>query len=106
MMPGAIGMVIVPPALVVVAVTTNCFGRPREALVSGSTSFTPVMVMMSPALRVSRPAFQPFVASENVATKALPAPAFDWPAPLTAGLVVALKGPMTGVGSFVVRKLT
>src|SRR5580698_8836331 len=106
MMPGAIGIVIAPPALVVVAVTTNCFGRPRDAFVSGSTSLTPAMLITSPAFSVSAPAFQPLVTSENVETNALPAPGLLWPAPLTAGFEEALKVPMTWVGSFVLRKQT
>src|SRR5271166_5481694 len=105
-MPGAIGIDMPPAVSLMVAVTTNCFGRPSDAFVSGSTSFTPAMLITSPALRVVRPDAQPLVTSVKVDTNALPAPGFDWPAPFTAGAAVVLNWPQTCVGSLVLRKQT
>src|ERR1700689_1627225 len=104
MMPGAIAIVFAPAAIVWVVVITNCFGRPREALVSGSTSFTPAMEMISPAFSES-PTVQPVVFRENVDTNALPAPGFDCPPPFTVGAEV-VKVPTTWVGILVLRKQT
>ena len=106
MMPGAIDAVMAPEVSETVVRTTNCFRRPRDTLVSGSTSFTFAMLMTSPALSVVPPDTQPLVASENDATNALPAPLLLWPAPLTTGAAVAPKVPITWVGIFVLRNAT